>query len=70
MDNALHDAPRRKGAKAMAKASIQIRIDQDLLEWVDEKAAENDRSRSWIVNDSLRLLREQALGRQRHEGAS
>ncbi|MDR0648364.1 MAG: ribbon-helix-helix domain-containing protein [Synergistaceae bacterium] len=38
----------------MAKASIQIRIDQDLLEWVDEKASENDRSRSWMINDYLR----------------
>jgi predicted transcriptional regulator len=38
----------------MAKTSIQIRIDPDLLDWVDEKAGENDRSRSWIINDCLR----------------
>ncbi|MDR1509985.1 MAG: ribbon-helix-helix domain-containing protein [Synergistaceae bacterium] len=38
----------------MAKATIQIRIDPDLLAWVDEKAGENERSRSWIINDRLR----------------
>jgi predicted transcriptional regulator len=38
----------------MAKVSIQIRIDPDLLDWVDEKAEQTDRSRSWIINDCLR----------------
>ena len=38
----------------MAKMNIQIRIDPDLLNWVDEKAGLEDRSRSWIINDRLR----------------
>lgn len=39
----------------MAKISIQIRIDPDLLDWVDEQGNELDRSRSWIINHLVRL---------------
>ncbi|WP_352401978.1 CopG family ribbon-helix-helix protein [Synergistes jonesii] len=39
--------------KKTPKATIQIRIDASLLEWIDRKAAEEDRSRSWIINDCL-----------------
>jgi predicted transcriptional regulator len=38
----------------MAKVSIQIRIAPDLLDWIDEKAEQEDRSRSWLINDYLR----------------
>lgn len=37
----------------MAKATVQIRIDPTVLEWVDEQARRNDRSRSWVINDLL-----------------
>jgi hypothetical protein len=31
------------------KESIQIRIDPDLLNWIDEEGDLNDRSRSWMI---------------------
>ena len=37
-----------------AKATIQVRIDADLLDWLDDKARVDDRSRSWLINDFLR----------------
>jgi predicted transcriptional regulator len=49
----------------MAKVSIQIRIDPDLLDWVDGEARDNDRSRSWIVNDRLRQAFQQDSGTRR-----
>ncbi|MDO4561384.1 MAG: CopG family transcriptional regulator [bacterium] len=39
--------------KKIPKATIQIRIDAGLLEWIDRKANEEDRSRSWVINDYL-----------------
>jgi predicted transcriptional regulator len=52
------------GTIGMAKVSIQIRIDPDLLDWVDEIASQADRSRSWIINDCLRQAHAQARDRR------
>lgn len=38
----------------MAKASIQIRLDPDLLDWLDEQSRKEERSRSWFVNCLVR----------------
>jgi len=32
------------------KTTIQIRVEPSLLEWIDEIALNEDRSRSWIIN--------------------
>lgn len=39
----------------MAKATIRLRIDTLTLEQIHEIAKRRDRSRSWIINDFLRL---------------
>lgn len=46
------------------KESIQIRIDPDLLNWIDEEGELNDRSRSWTINHYLRLAYEQVHGQR------
>ena len=42
------------------KTTIQIRVEPVLLEWVDEVAIEEDRSRSWIINRLISQARDAA----------
>ena len=56
--------------KKTPKATIQIRIDASLLEWIDRKAAEEDRSRSWIINDCLQKANAAQYPQQHGQEAS
>lgn len=39
------------------KAQFKLRIDQDLLDWLKEQAAENDRPVNYIINHALKQFR-------------
>ena len=36
------------------KPTISVRLDDDLLEYVDRLAAKLDRSRNWVITDLIR----------------
>jgi len=40
------------------KAVITFRVTMEVLDWLDSKATESQRSRSWVVNDCIKKIKE------------
>lgn len=57
------------GLPAEAGTPCKIRIDDDLLAWLDHECERKDRSRSYLINEMLRL-RMRTLERRRKDGTA
>lgn len=45
--------------------SVKVHVDVDLVEWLDGECLNRERSRSFIVNEILRLRRSQLMRRRK-----